>query len=72
MAEQTSAFNDRIVRPKDLKLVTGLSKSTIRRLELAGEFPVKLRISPGATGYLLSEILEWIESRRQPGIEGNP
>lgn len=58
---------DRIVRPKDVRALTGLSRTTIWRLETAQEFPQRLELSPGAVGYRLSEILNWMQSRKHVG-----
>jgi prophage regulatory protein len=39
---------------------TGLSRSTIWRLERRGEFPRHRRISPNAVGWLEVEIQDWM------------
>jgi predicted DNA-binding transcriptional regulator AlpA len=41
---------------------TGLSRSTIQRMEAAGTFPRRQRISPGRIAYLEAEVAAW--SRR--------
>ncbi|WP_347710801.1 AlpA family phage regulatory protein [Geotalea sp. SG265] len=51
------------VRPKDLKALTGLSRTTVWRLEKKGEFPQRRQLSEGAVGYLLSEVRAWMSSR---------
>lgn len=38
---------------------SGLSKSTIRRLEIAGAFPRRKKLSARRRGYLRSELEEW-------------
>ena len=57
---------DRIVRDPETEKVTGLSPTTIWRLEKAGKFPKKRKISANAVGRLESEIAEW----QQIGPEG--
>ncbi len=52
-----------IARPRDLPALTGLSKTTIWRLERAGNFPQRIQLSIGAVGYLISEIQAWLDSR---------
>lgn len=60
-----------IARTQPLKLLrfaavrdrTGLSRSTIWRLERRGDFPRHRRISPNAVAWVEHEILEWIASR---------
>ncbi|PYQ71873.1 MAG: transcriptional regulator [Acidobacteria bacterium] len=44
---------------------TGLSRSTIWRLERRGEFPRHRRISPNAVGWLEQEINEWMVAKAQ-------
>lgn len=53
-----------IARPRDLPSLTGLSKTTIWRLEQANDFPQKIRLSVGAVGYRVSEIQAWLDSRQ--------
>jgi prophage regulatory protein len=57
-----------IARPRDLPNLTGLSRTTIWRLERAGDFPKKIKLSAGAVGYFRHELDEWLESR-QTGVE---
>ncbi len=54
---------DRFIREKQCKNITGLSRTTRWRLERAGLFPKRYRISPGAIAWLESQVQEWIESR---------
>ena len=54
---------DRIMRTDECEHMTGLSESTIWRLEQQGEFPQRRRISKHAIGWLESEIQKWIRGR---------
>ena len=54
---------NRFIRPKEVQSITGLSRTTIWRLEKDQGFPSRRQISRGAVGYLHSDILDWIESR---------
>ena len=56
--------NDKIVREGEARTVTGLSRSTRYRMERAGIFPRKYKLSPSTRGYKLSEISEWISTRQ--------
>lgn len=56
-----------IIRPRYLQALTGLSRTTIWRLERAGEFPKRIKLSSGAVGYKLDEIQAWIDSRELVG-----
>lgn len=51
---------DRFIRPKKVGDITGLSLTTIWRLEKVGKFPKRRQVSPGAVGWPLSEILAWM------------
>lgn len=42
---------------------TGLSRSHIHRLEAAGKFPKRVKLSPAASAWVLSEIDEWAAGR---------
>jgi prophage regulatory protein len=57
-------YRSNFVRPRDLPLLTGLSRTTIWRLESSGEFPKRVRLSAGAVGYRMLEVLEWCASRQ--------
>jgi len=59
-------MTDRFLRERELRAMTGLSRTTRWRLERAGQFPRKRRISPGAVGWLESEVLAWMDQ----GIDG--
>lgn len=42
--------------------LTGLSKTTLWRMERRGEFPKKRNISPGRVAYLRADIVVWMEA----------
>jgi len=52
-----------LIRFPDVHARTGLSRSTICRLEQQGQFPRHYRISPNAVAWLESEVAAWIRSR---------
>lgn len=52
-----------ILRPRDLPAFTGLSRTTIWRLERDGKFPKRVRLSAGAVGYRRSEVEAWQAGR---------
>ena len=54
---------DRIMRVKEVMAVTGLSRTTIWRLERSGEFPASVQLSAMAKGWRASAIAGWVESR---------
>ena len=52
-----------IIRMKQLTKLIGLSQPTIFRLRKRGDFPKPVELSPGAKGYLLSDIESWLKHR---------
>jgi prophage regulatory protein len=57
----------RFIRIGEVMHRTGLSRSTIRRLQLAGKFPLHLRITDGTVGWRDYEVLAWIERTANGG-----
>ena len=55
---------NRYLRIRDVVHQTGLSRSVVYHLVKRGEFPAQKRLSPGAVGWLDSEVQEWITSRQ--------
>lgn len=53
----------RIIRMKEVAARTGLNRTTIWRLERAGNFPRRRQLGGGSVGWVESEIDEWIASR---------
>jgi prophage regulatory protein len=59
-----------ILRLPAVMLKTSLSKSSIYRLESLDKFPKRVRIGENSTGWLSSEIDEFIASR--PRVSNSP
>lgn len=53
----------RFIREPECKSITGLSRTTRWRLEKAGKFPARRKISQNTVGWLSSEIEEWMRSK---------
>ena len=53
----------KILRISDVTRITGLSRTTLWRLERRGDFPSRLRLSQHSCGWVAQEIEEWIASR---------
>jgi prophage regulatory protein len=53
----------RLLRFPAVRERTGLSRSTIWRLERRREFPRHRRISPNAVAWVEDEVIQWIEAR---------
>jgi predicted DNA-binding transcriptional regulator AlpA len=45
--------------------LTGLSRTTLWRLEKAGDFPQRIQISKRRVGWLGHEVNKWTETRRR-------
>lgn len=57
----------RIIKKPEVREITALSDSTVRRLELVGDFPKRLRLSKSAVGWVEADVLAWVEHRRAGG-----
>jgi prophage regulatory protein len=65
--ESTAA---RLLRFPAVRERTGLSRSTIWRLERRGEFPKHHRISPNVVAWVEQDVAEWIEGRtKEPAVQ---
>lgn len=53
---------ERIVSSKEVQELTGLSRTTIWRLERNGEFPARVQLSSTRIGWRFSEVQDWIQS----------
>ena len=53
----------RLLRFPTVRERTGLSRSTIWRLERRGEFPRHRRISANVVAWVEAEVVDWIQSR---------
>jgi prophage regulatory protein len=63
---------DRILRLPEVCQVTGLSRSHVYSLEQQGQLPPRRRISARCSGWLLSEVMEWLRSRPLGTDEARP
>lgn len=64
MADFLKAANEaRILRIKQTKERTGLSRSTLYNYIKEGKFPAPIPLGARAVGWLSSEVDAWIESR---------
>lgn len=59
-----------VISPKDLVFITGLSKTSIWRLERAGQFPPRIQLSPRRVGYRREEVEQWLSSRSTVNAQG--
>lgn len=50
-------------RLHEVKRITGLSKSSIYRLEALGNFPKRVKLSERASAWKASEVTRWLAER---------
>ena len=60
----TNSENRPFLNIKEVSNLLGMSISTINRLIKKGDFPSKIKLSPGRKVFMKFQINEWIESKR--------
>ncbi|WP_028116419.1 helix-turn-helix transcriptional regulator [Ferrimonas senticii] len=65
MKSKSSTFIDRLVREPERKQITSISRTTAWELERKNLFPKrrKLHANSDAVAWLLSELIDWVQSR---------
>ena len=59
--------DDRFIGKKELRTLVLYTVEHIRNLELAGEFPGRIRIGDNRVAWLEREVREWVETQRNRG-----
>lgn len=62
-------LSEAIWRMRTVREKTGFGKSTVDRLEAAGQFPRRRQLSTAAVGWLASEVIAWMKARPTVGRE---
>lgn len=62
-AHEDAQMTSSLLRLPEVKRLSGLSRSTIYRLEAQGDFPARVRISERATAWRADEVLAWLSER---------
>jgi prophage regulatory protein len=52
-----------ILRKKQVLAMVGLSASTVYNLQKAGKFPLPVKLSERATGWLCADIEQWLADK---------
>ena len=60
----TNSENPPFLTIKEVSELLGISVSTINRLVKKGDFPSKIKLSPGRKVFMKYQINEWIESKK--------
>ena len=55
---------DRIIRKAEVMYKTGLSDTTIWRLEKAGKFPKRIKLGGNSVGWIESETDDWMDNKK--------
>ena len=63
-ANMPESSPDRILRAKEVKEITGLSRTTLWRLENKGDFPQRVSLGVGSVGWRYSEVKDWLTNRQ--------
>lgn len=61
----------RILRADEVEHRTGLSRTSIWRLERRGEFPSRRKLGPNAVGWLKEEVEDWVASRPRANTDSD-
>ena len=64
----STKMNHALLRLPDVQRLTGLSRSSIYRLEGEGAFPRRVRLSERATAWREDELVAWLDAR--PRVNG--
>jgi len=59
---------DRILRPKEVAEMIGLSRAHLYNLIRAGDFPHFFALGPKARGIRLQKVQDWITDREQSAL----
>ncbi len=58
------AFQDRLVKEAERAVITQISRSQAWKLEKAGLFPKRVKLSARSVAWKLSDLNSWLESRK--------
>ena len=61
-----------ILNPREVVEKIGLSRVTLWRLEKAGQFPERIKLTDHRVGWIESEVVEWIDSRPRVSKKSKP
>jgi predicted DNA-binding transcriptional regulator AlpA len=61
-----------MLRISDVTRLTGLSRTTLWRLERQGQFPTRVRLGLNSVGWRDEEVEHWVETRPRGMILSDP
>jgi prophage regulatory protein len=59
-----TAAVDRLIRWDDVRRLVGLGRSTIFRLERAGDFPKRVALTARCVAWRESDVVAWLNARQ--------
>ena len=59
---KATTTKERLLRLPEVEAICGIKRSTIRRLELVGRFPRRVKIGARSVGWRETDIREWFSS----------
>jgi prophage regulatory protein len=62
----------KFLRISQVMQLTGLSRMTIYRLELAGEFPKRRQLGKNSVAWHEADLVQWADSRPIARLRGTP
>ena len=60
-----SSLPERIIRAKEVVVMTGLSRTTLWRMEKTGDFPARVALGVGSVGWRFGEVSSWMKNRSE-------
>jgi prophage regulatory protein len=63
MSETTNQIPPRLISPRQLRDITGLSDPTLWRMRRRGDLPQPIQLSPGRVAWRADVINTWLETR---------
>ena len=64
-------MTSRFIRLPEVLHLTGLSRSTVYRMEGRGDFPKRRQLGAGSVGWNYGEVIAWMEARQPFGSGGD-
>jgi prophage regulatory protein len=61
--------DERLIKIDEVRHICGLSRSSIYASIQKGEFPAQVKLSTKASGWVYSEVMQWITSRIQRRLD---
>ncbi len=57
--------DDRVIREKECKKLTGICRTTRYEMEKQGRFPSRISLGGRSVGWVKSEVVAWVNNRER-------